>query len=88
MLRKRRKKMKTAYSSVSLPIPLIEKIKETIQGTGYSSVSNFVEDLVRTALILRKENEVIKNKGPHEKKFLGEYKKRVEKRLKALGYLE
>jgi metal-responsive CopG/Arc/MetJ family transcriptional regulator len=81
MLKKRSKRHKVTYSSVSLPVPLIDKIKETIEGSGYPSVSSFVEDLVRVALILRKEKKEI------DKTFTIEYKKRIEQRLRALGYI-
>jgi len=72
---------KVRYSSVSLPLPLIEKIKQTIKGTGYSSVGSFVEDLVRTALSARKEED--------NKDFIDSREKEViKKRLRALGYIK
>ena len=72
---------KARYSSVSLPLPLIEKIKQTINGTGYSSVGSFVEDLVRTALAARKEEE--------NKDFINSREKEaIKKRLQALGYIK
>ncbi len=78
----RAKKTKVAYSSVSLPVPLMNKIKETIKGTGYASVGSFVEDLVRTALTLKKEEAF----AP-ETKLSEETEKRIKERLKSLGYL-
>lgn len=89
MLKKRAGKEKVRYSSVSLPIPLIDNIKKTIQGTGYHSVSSFVEDLIRTALTLRKEKEVDKLLGKEKPKgrVSDEMEKRIKERLKSLGYL-
>jgi len=49
---KTKRENKTSYSTVSLPAPLVEKIKETINGTGYVSVSDFVTDIIRTVLML------------------------------------
>ena len=104
MLKRKSEKEKTKYSSVSLPLPLIKKVKKTILGTGYSSVGSFVEDLIRTALVAREERlknekfgEKMKNKKTKkskrkkeekEKIITEEDKKRLKDRLKALGYLD
>ena len=65
------------FSSVSLPKPLLEKVKELTEGTGFTSTSSFVEYMLREILAENK-NE----KGAEESREI------VKKRLKALGYLK
>lgn len=65
-------KRKVYYSTVSLPFPLVEKIKKTIKNTGYVSVSDFVTDVLRTVLVSKEKKN----------------KELVRDRLKALGYLK
>ncbi len=38
------------YTSVSIPTPLFEKVKERIEGTGFSSVSSYVAYVLREVL--------------------------------------
>lgn len=38
---------KVEYSTVSIPKPLIERIKERMKGTGFSSVSSYVIYVLR-----------------------------------------
>jgi len=78
------KRMKPNYSSVSLPLPLINKIKKTIKNTGYSSVSSFVEDLVRTTLTLKEKRNMINNKNNKISKHV---RKKIKERLTSLGYI-
>ena len=68
---KKKREEKNTYSTVSLPSPLVEKIKKTIKNTGYVSVSDFVTDVLRTVLVMK------------DKKVYPD----VKKRLEALGYL-
>ena len=35
------------YTTVSIPTPLVEKIKEHIEGTGFTSVSSYVTYVLR-----------------------------------------
>ena len=60
---------KVEYGTISLPIPLIEKIKKRIEGTGMNSVSAYVAFILREILssdskllLDRKETESIKSK--------------------------
>ena len=64
---------KVEYGTVSLPMPLIVKIKEQIKGTGMNSVSAYV------AFVLR---EVLSSSGKS-----GE-EDSVRDRLRRLGYLD
>lgn len=76
---------KSKYSTISIPYPLAEKIKETIKDTGYVSSSDFVTDILRTVLVMKKVNKSKKEKkaslNDDERDFL-------KQRLKSLGYLK
>ncbi len=64
------------YTTVSIPKPLYEKIKKQIEGTGFTSVSDYVVFVLREVLSAesmttdKKEEELVKEK------------------LKSLGYFE
>jgi len=71
---------KVKYGTVSLPLPLIEKVKKKIKGTGVPSVSSYVTFILRqlfsepcgaksTECFSKKEEEAIR------------------RRLKNLGYI-
>lgn len=64
------------YGTVSLPMPLIEKVKKRIEGTGMNSVSGFV------AFVLRQILSTPNKKGLVDKKEEEE----IRNRLKSLGY--
>ncbi len=81
MKKRRKKQYKTAYSTVSLPKPLVEKIKKTIRGSGYVSVSDFVTDVLRTVLINGERRK-------DEKVFSKEDMMRITERLRGLGYIK
>ncbi|MAG02947.1 CopG family transcriptional regulator [Candidatus Pacearchaeota archaeon] len=63
---------KIEYGTISLPLPLIDKIKKKIKGTGMPSVSSYVSFVLRQVLSSDKfdEKEV----------------REIKKKLKALGY--
>lgn len=68
------------YSTVSIPTPLVEKIKQRIEGTGFTSVSSYVTYVLR---------EVIANMDEEEEEvFSKEDEEKVKERLRALGYLD
>ena len=70
---------KQKYVGISIPSPLFEKTKKRIKGTGFKSVSEYI------AFVLR---EVIDHdKKDIKKAFTNEDKKKIEERLKKLGYL-
>jgi Arc/MetJ-type ribon-helix-helix transcriptional regulator len=66
------------YSSVSLPLPLIKKIKKRIKGSGFKSTSDYVTFVLRELLTEEKE------KGS----FSTEDREKIKARLRALGYLK
>ena len=68
---------KVKYGTVSLPISLINMIKERIKGTGMSSVSSYV------AFILR---QILSSGGESQEALNKEAEKDVKQKLKSLGY--
>lgn len=67
------------YTSVSIPTPLFEKVKERIEGTGFSSVSSYVVYVLR---------EILASETEEEEPFSEADEERVKDRLRALGYLD
>ena len=47
---KKKQDNKVEYGTISLPLPLINKVKERIKGTGMNSVSAFVAFVLREVL--------------------------------------
>lgn len=74
-------KVKGKFSTISLPVALIEKIKKKIADTGFTSVSSYIEFLARVSI--EEDSESKKKTGVIEKD-----KEKVKTRLKAMGYLE
>jgi len=68
------------YTTISIPIPLAEKIKKRIKGTGFTSLSSYVIYVLREVMsgIEAESNEV----------FSKEDEEKVKERLRALGYLD
>ena len=65
---------KIEYGTISLPLPLIDKIQKKIKGTGMASVSAYVSFVLRQ--ILSSDKREISEKEIKE----------VKERLKILGY--
>ncbi len=72
---------KSKYTTVSIPVPLYEKIKKRIEGTGFKSVSDYVTFVLREVLASLEEEE-------KEEAFSQEQEEKVKDRLRALGYLD
>ena len=69
---------KVEYGTISLPMPLIDKIKQRIDGTGITSPSAFVTFILRQIFSSpdTRTSEVFSKKEEQE----------VKERLKKLGY--
>ena len=52
------KEEKKKFTTISIPTPLFEKIKERIKGTGFTSVSSYVTYVLRELLVEKEEEEV------------------------------
>jgi len=73
---------KVEYTTVSLPKPLAEKIKERMKGTGFSSVSAYVTYVLRQVL------SSIEAEERSKQAFSKEEEDNVKQRLRDLGYLD
>ena len=71
-------KEKKKFTTISIPTPLFEKIKERIKGTGFTSVSSYVTYVLRELLAEKEEEEP----------FTKEDEERIKARLRALGYID
>lgn len=69
------------YTTVSIPVTLYNRIKAMIEGTGFTSVSQFVTYVLRE-VIADMERQKLESEAITE-----EEKERIIERLKALGYL-
>jgi len=70
------------YTTVSIPKPLADKIKERMKGTGFSSVSSYVTYVLRQVLSSIEEDERKKQA------FTKEEEEKVKQRLRDLGYID
>jgi len=73
---------KVEYTTVSIPKPLAEKIKERMKGTGFSSVSSYVTYVLRQVLSSIEADERSKQV------FTKEEEEKVKQRLRDLGYID
>jgi len=69
------------HTTITIPKPLYDKIKDRIKDTGFSSVSSYVTYVLRQVISGFEEEE----KG---EVFTKEDEEKVKKRLKALGYID
>jgi len=65
-------------TTVSVPTALYRQLEETIRGTGFASVSEYVTYVLREVVALKK------GKDPH---LTPEDLEQIRKKLEALGYL-
>ena len=68
------------YTTISIPTPLAEKIKNRIEGTGFNSLSSYVTYVLREVISVMDEEA--------DEGFSKEDEERVKDRLRALGYLD
>jgi len=74
-------KSKAKHTTVSIPTRLYGKIKKRIEGTGFTSVSDYVTYVLREVLASLEEEE-------KEEAFSPEEEEKVKERLRALGYID
>jgi len=67
------------YTTISLPLPLNDKLKNMIIGTGFNSVSSFATYVLRQIVSEGFDKQAGFTKADEEK---------VKGRLKSLGYLK
>jgi len=68
------------YTTISIPMPLAEKIKKRIKGTGFTSLSSYVTYVLREVISGSEEKS--------DEAFSKEDEEKVKDRLRALGYLD
>ncbi|MFW9874102.1 MAG: CopG family transcriptional regulator [Candidatus Thorarchaeota archaeon] len=73
---------KVEYTTVSIPKPLVEKVKERMKGTGFSSVSSYV------TYVLRQVISSIEAEEKSKQAFTKEEEEKVKQRLRDLGYID
>ncbi len=71
---------KTRYTTVSIPVTLYNRIKKLIEGTGFTSVSQYVTYVLREIVA---EHEAASGEEP----FTEEDKERILEKLRRLGYI-
>jgi Arc/MetJ-type ribon-helix-helix transcriptional regulator len=75
-----KKEADSKFTTVSIPTPLFEKVKERIEGTGFTSVSSYVVYVLREVLS--------EDVAEEAEAFSREDEERVKERLRSLGYLD
>ncbi len=70
------------YTTVSIPAPLGDKLKERMDGTGFHSLSSYVTYILRQVISSIEEDE------QQKEAFSEEDEEKVKSRLRALGYLD
>ncbi|MGD8506288.1 MAG: CopG family transcriptional regulator [Candidatus Bathyarchaeota archaeon] len=79
MPQRRETSKRKKFTTISIPTPLFDKIKERIEGTGFTSVSSYVTYVLR---------EIVAEKEEEEEPFTKEDEERIKARLRALGYID
>jgi len=73
---------KVEYTTVSIPKPLADKVKERMKGTGFSSVSSYVTYVLRQVL------SSIESEEKSKQAFTKDEEDKVKQRLRDLGYID
>jgi len=73
---------KVDYTTVSIPKPLADKVKERMKGTGFSSVSSYVTYVLRQVL------SSIESEEKSKQAFTKDEEDKVKQRLRDLGYID
>jgi len=73
---------KVEYTTVSIPKPLAEKIRERMKGTGFPSLSSYV------IYVLRQVLSSIQSEERTKQAFSKEEEEKVKQRLRDLGYID
>ena len=79
-MKKKKENQESKFTTVSIPTPLFEKVKQRIEGTGFTSVSSYVVYVLREVLS--------EDVAEEAEAFSREDEERVKERLRSLGYLD
>jgi len=72
--------VKRKYTTITIPAPLFEKMAQSIKGTGFSSVSDYVTYILRETTAKLNDAKSMKGKGKLEED-------EIIKKLRSLGYV-
>jgi len=73
-------KVKSKYTTVSIPVTLYNRIKELIKDTGFTSVSQYVTYILREVVAAHEE-------AKYKEVFSEEDRRKIIEKLKRLGYI-
>lgn len=73
-------KVKSKYTTVSIPVTLYNRIKELIKDTGFTSVSQYVTYILREVIATHEE-------AKYKEVFSEEDRRKIIEKLKRLGYI-
>ncbi|RLG81809.1 MAG: hypothetical protein DRO13_00135 [Thermoprotei archaeon] len=68
------------YTTVSIPVTLYNRIKKLIEGTGFTSVSQYVAYVLREIVAAHEERK-------YEEPFTDEDREKILEKLRRLGYI-
>lgn len=71
---------KGKYTTVSIPTTLYNRIKKLIEGTGFTSVSQYVTYVLREVVAAHEE-------AKYEEPFTEEDRRKIIEKLRRLGYI-
>ncbi|MFH0817353.1 MAG: CopG family transcriptional regulator [Candidatus Micrarchaeota archaeon] len=80
MIRKSGKR-KSKFTTISIPVPLYEKTRAMVEGTGFTSVSDYVTFVLRELIAGTSQDKT-------KQVFTRADERMVKGRLKALGYID
>jgi Arc/MetJ-type ribon-helix-helix transcriptional regulator len=69
------------YTTISIPTPLADKIKNQIKDTGFNSLSSYVTFVLRQIVSSTEQHD-------HDKGFTKEDEEKIKERLRNLGYID
>lgn len=69
------------FTTVSIPVTLFNRIKRLIEGTGFTSVSDYVTYVLREIVAMHERERFTEP-------FSEEDVEKIKEKLRALGYLE
>jgi len=76
-----KKKTDRKHTTVSIPTSLFSRIKKLIEGTGFTSVSDYVTYVLREVVAMHEKEKF-------SEPFTQEDVERIKEKLRALGYLD
>ena len=76
-----KKKTERKHTTVSIPTSLFNRIKKLIEGTGFTSVSDYVTYVLREVVAMHEKEKF-------SEPFTKEDVERIKEKLRALGYLD